>query len=204
MKTVSDEWEEKNKELDELPCDYNFIIDNIYFKKFIISPFKMNTYIMHNEVTVLRSFINAWDKNILEVGAGYGNFCRCLHDRVQVEDYTILDTKSMIRFSKSFLAHYDIPCTFVESDRYKDLFDKKFDLLVSNICLSELPVDYREDLLNGVLPNCDSVFIIDSGYVGFSSWLEQKITKFFTDVCFLEIPDLVSAQKNQRIFSGNK
>jgi phospholipid N-methyltransferase len=204
MNTITKEWETKNRGLDELPCNYDFIVSTTEFRKFLIYPFNLNTYIMHNEITLMRSFVDPWEKEILEIGAGFGNFCRCLYDRALIKNYTILDTKSMLRFSKSFLSHYNIPCSFVDSENYKSLSKREFDLVISNVCLSEIPPDFRENLVNVVFPNCDAVFMIDSGYVGFSTWLEEKINKFFSEVCFLEIPDLITAQKNQRVFSGNK
>lgn len=204
MTNLSNDWETINKELDKLSSKYEDFIKNDYFKQFVVWPINVNSYIMHNEIILMLSLISIKNDDILEIGGCFGNFCRCLHDRVRVKSYTILDTKSMLRFSKSFLDHYDIACNFVSDDNYKSLFGRKFGLLVANVCLSEMPREYSDDLLDNLLPNCDVVFIIDSRKEIISEWLEEKIRKNFPYVCFSDIPDHLSTQKNHRIYTGIK
>jgi len=204
MTNLSKDWEDINKKLDKASSKYEDFIKNDDFKQFVVWPINFNSYIMHNEIILMLSLMDIGNDDILEIGGCFGNFCRCLHDRVKVKSYTILDTKSMLRFSKSFLDHYDILCNFVSDDNYKSLFDRKFGLLVANVCLSEMPREYSDDLLDNLLPNCNSVFIIDSKKEILSNWLEEKIRKNFMYVCFSDIPNQLSTQKNHRVYTGVK
>jgi len=204
MKTISEKWEKHNKKIDLLSTNIDDFFDNNYFKEFTVWPFRYNTVVMHQEISLLFSHFDVKNYSILEVGACFGNFCRCLCERTSVESYTILDTINMLRFSKTFLGVCNINTVFVESDLYTTLFDKKFDLLISNICISELPELYANDLLDNVLPNCKSVFIIDSAIKEFRVWLETKLIKYFDESSFYNIPDSLSLQTNQKLFLGRK
>ena len=204
MTHLSKDWENINKKLDKASSKYEDFIKNEDFKQFVVWPVNINSYVMHNEIILMLSLVDIVNDDILEVGGCFGNFCRCLHDRIKIKSYTILDTKSMLRFSKSFLDHYDIKCDFVSDEDYKSLFNKKFGLLMANVCLSEMPREYSDDLLDNVLPNCNAVFVIDSKKEEIADWIEEKIRKNFTYVCFSDIPDELSTQKKHRVYSGAK
>ena len=122
--------------------------------------------------------------NILEVGPGSGKFALMLSRNYNITNYSILDLDKNIKAAKAKLTNNNISSDFTVSQDYTNLFGRKFDLLVSNVCLSETPAYYREDLLANVLPTCNKVFIIDGEGLDleFNDWLKNIIAKHFTEV----------------------
>lgn len=99
---------------------------------------------------------------VLEIGPGTGEFAKILINKFNITEYTVLDLEknvfdSVNNVKKSGL---DIELSYVFSQNYKTLLGEKFDLIVSNICIPETPKDYREDLLNNIIPNTKSSMII--------------------------------------------
>ena len=213
MEKLDDRWKEHDINIKNIASDTIDFLNNPYFGIFVKMPLKKNTKMSKNEVKVLlKQFPKLKDIRVLEVGAGFGNFCRILSKKVKVSKYTILDISSMLRFSKTFLKHHNIKCNFVSIDDFEMLFDENFDLFVSNICLSETPREYRETFLNGVLPNCARLYIInadkrahpdlDGGY--FNAWLEETIRKFFNRVVIKPISYNICFQKYCNLYIGEK
>jgi SAM-dependent methyltransferase len=207
MKPTDKRWDRHNQKIDAIPCDSIDFLKNKYFGKFVVMPFERNTKIMMNEIDLLIEHLpNLCNIKVLEVGAGFGNFCRLFQEKTKVIEYTILDTPSMLRFSKTFLGYYKTPCNFVETDKFKELLNSKFDLFVSNFCISETPAEYREQVLEDILPNCKYAFLIDGDGKNpkFDEWLENKLHKHFEKVCVQKIPKELCLQINQKVFVGEK
>lgn len=97
---------------------------------------------------------------VLEIGPGTGVFAERLIDSYDITDYTVLDLEKNIFDSVNKLQNKKITLDYIFSQNYKDLFEKKFDILISNVVIPETPKKYREDLLNHVIPNCSTAFII--------------------------------------------
>lgn len=199
---VDERWAKHNKKLNSISNDISFL-KHPYFKRFIIMPLKRNTEMCLREIDILLNNFNFNDKiNVLEVGAGFGNFCRLMHNKCNINNYTILDTPSMIRFSSSFLNHHNIKCNFITSENYENVFNLKFDLFVSNICISETPEEYRENLLENVFPNCKNLYMIDGCKEEYNIWLKNKIKKHFNDVSINPISYEICLQKHQNLYIG--
>jgi len=95
--------------------------------------------------------------SVLEIGPGDGAFARQLIKERDITSYTFLDIpKGLDLLKKSFKDTVN----YVSCFDYEDLFDTKFDLFVSNICIPETPKNYRESLISNVLPNCKSAMIL--------------------------------------------
>lgn len=193
MNLISKKWEEHNKNLDSITLkNIDVILKSDILDKFILYPFGANDVLMKWELDRLTSYITIEeDFNILEVGSGVGNFCKTLQEKFVVDTYTILDTPSMLRISKFFLNHYDIPYTAVSCDDYEELSYKDFDLCVSNLCMSELPEDYRDSLLVDVLCNCKYAFFIDTVKPEFAEDFINKLRNYskFNDVKYIKYDD---------------
>ncbi len=213
IEKLDDRWKNHDVNLKNISSDTIDFLNNPYFGIFVRMPLKTNTKMSKNEVKVLvKQFPKMKDISVLEVGAGFGNFCRILSKKVKVSKYTILDTNTMLRFSKTFLMYYNIECNFVSTNNFEMIFDEKFDLFISNICLSETPREYREVLLNNVLPNCARLYIInadkrahptlDGGH--FNEWLEDTIRKYFKRVIIKPIPYNICYQKYCNLYIGEK
>ena len=188
-KIIADEWKNANQKLDEIStANLDFLSNNI-FATYFAYPFIENTKFNKAEAkNIAKTFGGLKNPSILEVGAGWGNLCRCIHDILNVSDYTILDTKSMIRFSSKFLNEHNVNCNFVDCNVFENLFNKKFDIFVSLSCLSETPEQYRIKLLNNVLPNCSAAYIIDGDSDRMSyKWIYETLYNNFDNVIISEI-----------------
>jgi len=165
MRRVEKGWEESNSHLDEIRADnkLSFLSDKV-IRRTIITPLGKNTDMCSREVDVLmKEFPDIANSpaRVVEVGGGFGNFCKVLSDRIDIERYVIVDTPSMLKFAKKFHEVFNVPCEYMTVDEIDNLVGQEFDIFVSNICLSETPKEYRERLLNNVLPTCQRLYVIN-------------------------------------------
>jgi hypothetical protein len=116
--------------------------------------------------------------NILEVGGGYGELCSRIKTITPVK-YTLLDTPSMMRISQKFLDGKGV--TFVSCEAAEMIFKNNYDLFIAINCLSEMTEEYRNWILDNILPNCSNYFIVDGDInnLGFNNELEKKIQQYF-------------------------
>jgi len=103
------------------------------------------------------SKINRNFSSILEVGPGNGSFASMVMDKYDVSSYVFLDIPTGLSGLKSSFGE---KAEYVSCFDYKTLFQKKFDIVISNVCIPETPKEYREDLLSNILPNSNSAMII--------------------------------------------
>lgn len=97
--------------------------------------------------------------SVLEIGPGTGLFAKMLIDKFDINKYTVLDLEKNIFDSVNKLKHqYELDYVFAQD--FRNLFNQKFDLVVSNICIPETPKEYREELLNNIIPNTQRAMII--------------------------------------------
>lgn len=82
--------------------------------------------------------------NIIEVGAGSGDFCKFIFNMGYTGNYTILDIPEVINLSKTNLREYKV--NFITN--HKDLERQNNCLLVSTWGLSETPVEYRNEIFD--------------------------------------------------------
>lgn len=110
---------------------------------------------------LFEKMLNFKGGQVIEIGPGTGDFALTLMKYFPIKEYTILDLKKNIKDSMNLFNKNNLTGNFIESKNYKQTFNKSYDLFVSNMCLSEVPSYYRKDILEHVLPNCQSVFIVD-------------------------------------------
>jgi hypothetical protein len=210
---VSDMWKDLNDRLDALSVDnFDFLLSDVFeyviylkggfdwrssacSKVFdelefphsdVLRQYKLqrNTVMYLSEISHLIDYFGRLNNlNVLEVGGGFGNFCRVYHELLKPSSYTVLDTPSMSRFAKKFLSHHGYNDIDFQDD-VDGVMDKEFDLFVSNICLSETPVEYRQRIFEDVIPNCKRCFIIDGDGKNdsFNQWLGKSIGDNFSHV----------------------
>ncbi len=135
-------------------------------------------------------------KSVVEVGAGLGNFSRVLRQFAPILAYNIYDLAVMRRFSEKFLTANNL------MQRDVQLGMGKYDLFVSNICLSEIEHSQRSRIVGDLLPRCEYAFIIDGddGKEGFNEWLSAVVTKHFNEVHIIPYP--TGPWRGQRIYIG--
>lgn len=115
------------------------------------------------QVCLLKREFDIQGEDVLEIGSGYGGFCRIATLAMPgIRKYVLLDHPVMNRLSRTFLAGND-KVEWVDVQDRDQLKGRKFGLVVSNYCLSETPVEYRNWIYENVFPNCQGAFIIDGG-----------------------------------------
>lgn len=185
-------WQQYNTELDKV--DISNIREAIrtgYITRTVSG--EGNTAV--NEVRSL----NKWkfeDVSVIEIGAGYGAYCEEFHSQIKVKDYTIVDTKSMLRFSKAYLADKGINCTFLDTE--EPLPERNWDLLVSNVCISEIPEEHAREMLAYLFKRVKKVAIMDVNL----PWLEELIKVNFDKFLKNECPEC--NQTNHYLYLGEK
>jgi 2-polyprenyl-3-methyl-5-hydroxy-6-metoxy-1,4-benzoquinol methylase len=170
---IDSRWEQYNTELDKV--DISNIREAVrtgYLTKTISGEGQTAV----DEIRVLQKQWNLDNSSIIEIGAGYGAYCEAMHNMVKVNDYTILDTKSMLRFAKAYLKEKCINCTFLDTE--EPLPEKNYDLLISNVCISEIPLEHAKELLTNLFKRVKRVAIMDCDL----PWLIDLIKENF-DVC---------------------
>jgi protein-L-isoaspartate O-methyltransferase len=123
--------------------------------------------------------------NVIELGAGFGNFSRIFRQYVEVFQYEIFDIPIMSRFAKKFLReHFLQTLIFNSATDIEYAHATNYDLFISNICMSEMPQEWRQEVVDRIWPNCKTLFVIDgdSNNKAFDVWLEEQIKKHFSTV----------------------
>jgi hypothetical protein len=112
---------------------------------------RITSYVTANHLIYLTFLIKHFrfneieDLRILEFGGGYGNVCRLLFKLViNINNYTIIDIPGMSRLQEFFLKK-NLDETQLErilySDSLNEVKKQKFDLVIANHSLSELPIE---------------------------------------------------------------
>jgi ubiquinone/menaquinone biosynthesis C-methylase UbiE len=152
-------------------------------------------------IAIKKAFTSLQNPSVLEIGGGYGNFCYMFNHILGYKDYTLLDTKSMLRLAKKFHEITQIQCNYVPTEDYMSLKGKEFDLLVANVCLSEIPCQHVLNILECVAENCDRFFIIDAG-IEEGINLKKIFGYLHKHFRIEQATDFLSLQKNSFIYYG--
>lgn len=126
--------------------------------------------------------------NVLEIGPGTGEFAKMVIGKYDPIEYYILDLPENIGDASKTLTETGINFFAIEANNHEYLFDKKYDLLVSNICIPETPKEYREKVLNNIIPNCNNAMIIGQlegnwDIIGnYKEWILDLFNKNFSEV----------------------
>jgi hypothetical protein len=75
------------------------------------------------------------NKDIVEIGIGYGGQCKMVYDLFKPKSYTLIDHPSVIELAKKYLKEFDIdPVQKVGN----------FDLLISNYAFTEIDRSFQD------------------------------------------------------------
>jgi SAM-dependent methyltransferase len=120
-------------------------------------------------------------KTVLEIGPGIGNICNLLLAE-GVASYTVVDHEPMLRLFAYAVGDYEIGrrVRMVNVDKIElSTFEDTFDLFISTSCLSEVPVDYLDYVLQNLASRCAHLFVLD-GPTSFKDSLAEKLKEWFT------------------------
>ena len=134
---------------------------------------------------------NTKDMDIIEIGSGYGGQSKIIQD-YGCKSYTCVDVNPTIKLTKKYLDHYYKHTCYVT---YPELFVKdKYDLVISNWCVSEFPNDLFEEYFEKVIKNCDNAFFWSNLWdKNRKDSLKKKLSQHFNNV--QEFPFLLNEKK---------
>jgi hypothetical protein len=84
---------------------------------------------------------------IVEIGGGYGGFCKIIHDIIKPSCYVIYDLPEVHKLQKRFLGHFGIPCEYKVQGEGID----GADLVISWCAWSELESQAKQVYLDSVI-----------------------------------------------------
>lgn len=116
--------------------------------------------------------------NVLEIGGGYGGFCRLLlHAVPNIESYTFVDHPSMLRLAHPFLDNKSVK--FVEIDDIEGILGYEYDLFISNFCLTEVTDDFRNEIYEKIFPNVSGAYVISQSETNTAATTITEFVKAF-------------------------
>jgi 6-pyruvoyl-tetrahydropterin synthase len=90
---------------------------------------------------------------VAELGVGYGGLCYVINSNNKLKDYVICDLPEVEQLAKKYLSKFNIDFT---NDRNKH---KKFDLFVSEFCLSEFNDEWLYKFYNDLIIKSDRIYL---------------------------------------------
>lgn len=143
-------------------------------------------------------FGNLDDKEICEIGVGYGGQCRIICSYYKVKSYTLIDLPQVLSLAKTYLNNYCLDgklsyLTMNELDR-----KQKYDVFLSNYAFSELRYDIQECYYYKTIANSAS------GYITYNN-IGNELVKQFTLKDYSEkISHLNIYEEKPETYIGNK
>jgi putative sugar O-methyltransferase len=99
------------------------------------------------------------NKNIIEIGAGYGGQCVLINKIFNVASYTIVDLVEVLPLTKRYLKECNINnVNFYEASTNKK-YEQKYDIVISNFAISECTREYQMYYINNILNNSKHGYI---------------------------------------------
>lgn len=144
--------EEGQKYLDIIIKNNNHLLDNIkkYQKNDIIGNPDKSKYVVGEfspttlrYIKVLSDIIDIYgnldDKDIVEIGCGYGGQAKIICDTFNVKSYTLIDLNSVLKLIRRYLEYFDLGDKFkyVKMEDVENFKTESFDFCISNYAYSE-------------------------------------------------------------------
>lgn len=101
---------------------------------------------------------------ILEVGSGYGGLFAMIRHREPLgcTPYVCVDHYKMLEILTHFTKTNNEGLQIFEDKNIEQLVGRKFKFFISTLTLAETTTEYVNYICEKILPNCDSIFIINS------------------------------------------
>lgn len=154
MKTKKEFWEKHYKNLvkgDKIPKNNTVINETMGTANTLDNKYKkqLNRLIKSHNINNL---------DIIEFGPGFGGLAKELL-KENIKSYTGVDNIEMLELFKRYID--DKRVTIINAEDIRLLEKKEFDLLISNYCLSETPIEYQQWVANNIFPYCKKIDLID-------------------------------------------
>ncbi|MDA1136865.1 MAG: putative sugar O-methyltransferase [Proteobacteria bacterium] len=116
------------------------------------------------EITTLFKLIDLNNRNILEIGAGYGRTCHAILSNAECRSYTIVDLEERISVSRPYLkkvldsSDYE-KITFTPITNFDNLKEKRFDLTIQIDGFNEMVKGVVENYINFINTNSLNFYV---------------------------------------------
>lgn len=141
-------------------------------------------------------FGNLSDKNIIEIGVGYGGQCKLITEAFQIKNYYLVDLEEPLALAKKYLNnesfHYLTMENLPENNTY--------DLVISNYAFSECNKDVQSNYIKNIIKNSKHGYITFnniSHFFNVDSYSKEELLTFFN---FTEIIEYPLTSKDNTIF----
>lgn len=141
-----------------------------------ISPSTLRYFKVMLELETL--FGNLSDKNIIEVGVGYGGQCKMINNVYSPKSYTLVDLPEPLSLSKRF--NQDESLSFKTMETLSN--DTTYDLMISNYAFSECSKEIQLTYIEKIIKKSKNGYITFnniSNLFSVSSFSKQELNNFF-------------------------
>ncbi len=108
---------------------------------------------------LIESFGDLNNKDICEIGIGYGGQARIIMSMFDVKSYTFVDLDSVLSLSKKYLSHFSGLEGKLHFKRMEDLEARDYDLFISNYAFSELRSNIQDIYIEKIIKNAKHGYI---------------------------------------------
>jgi putative sugar O-methyltransferase len=99
------------------------------------------------------------DKHIVEIGGGYGGFCRILASQVDFSKYTIVDLPETLELSRRYLETLGVKnVEYVEAGKVPDIYP--CDIVISNYAFSECENSVQQNYLDKIIRHSEMGYMM--------------------------------------------
>lgn len=147
--------------------------------------FKFSIDILNNKTLDLKHSDSGI--NVVEIGGGYGGFCKvfldlCHHYDVKVNSYTIIDIEYPVKLIKKYLNTVehkpcDIKVMTIEEYQNQNNENQRYDLFLSMYCYSEISMEYRKLYTETIVDKCDHGFLAWNDEVNDLDSIKKQLNK---------------------------
>ena len=89
------------------------------------------------------------DKDIIEIGGGYGGQCKIIYDYVKPRSYTLVDLPTALPLAERYLKQFGIKNVIFKTP--DDLFENVYSLCISNYAFSEFDRGFQELYIDKII-----------------------------------------------------
>ena len=133
---------------------------------------------------LFKIFGSLGDRDIVEIGVGYGGLCKMIHNYCTPKSYTLVDLPDVLKLTSKYLDHFNIKnLVFKTSDSD---FKTPSDLCISNYAFSEIQKEFQEIYVDKIIEHTEKGYMIcnclgRNGEYGMSflEILKLKVNGFF-------------------------
>lgn len=121
-------------------------------------------------------------KSVLEIGGGYGGFCKVFSSIINFSKYTLIDLPEPSKLSKKYLSKFDDirdKINYIDTENLVPV--KNIDLVVSNYAFSECTKKYQEIYYETIIKNSSKFYIIYNNFTKNNLNVDDFISLAFDD-----------------------